>query len=52
MVRSDTDPTFFYYIKNGKLTGMLALHGDDALYGGDTEFYKDVIKLTKTKFKL
>ena len=52
MVRSDTDPAFFYYVKNGKLTGMLALHGDDALYGGNNEFYKDVIKLMKAKFKL
>ena len=31
---------------------MLALHGDDALYGGDNEFYKDVIKPMKAKLKL
>ena len=49
MVRSDMDPAFFYYVKHGKLTGMLALHGDDALYGGDNKFYKDVIKPMKAK---
>ena len=31
MIRSETDPAFFYYVKTGRLAGMLALHVDDAL---------------------
>ena len=30
-------------MKNGRLAGMLALHVDDALYGGSQGFYQDVI---------
>ena len=43
MIRLETGPAFFYYVKNGRLAGMLALHVDDALYGGSPSSYKDVI---------
>ena len=29
VIRSETDPAFFYYVKNGRLVGMLVLHVDD-----------------------
>ena len=39
VIRSETDPAFFfYYGKNGRLVGMLALHVDDALYAGSSRF--------------
>ena len=44
MTKAETDPALFYYVKNEKLVGILALHVDDALYVGSAEFDKDVIK--------
>lgn len=44
MVRSETGPALFYYVKTGRLAGMLALHGD--------EFNKGVINIMKAKFNL
>ena len=52
MIRSETDPAFLYYVKNGRLAGMLALHDDDALYGGSPSFYKDVIKPMIARFNV
>ena len=50
MIRLETGPAFFYYVKNGRLAGMLALHVDDALYGGSPRFYQDVIRLMMARF--
>ena len=46
MIRAETDPAFFYYVKHDRLIGMLALHVDDALYAGNARFNDDVIKHT------
>ena len=37
-IRSESDPAFFHYGKNGRLVGMLALPVDDALYAGSARF--------------
>ena len=50
MIRLETGPAFFYYVKNGRLAGMLALHVDDALYGGSPSFYKDIIRPMMARF--
>ena len=44
MIKTETDPALFYYVKKGRPVGILALHVDDALYVGSAEFDKDVIK--------
>ena len=38
VIRSETDPAFFYNGKNGRLVGMLALLVDDALHAGSARF--------------
>ena len=50
MAWSETDPAFFYYVKNGRLTGMQALHVHDVLYAGSARFDQDVIKPMLTRF--
>ena len=50
MIRTETNSALFYYVKNGRLVGMLALHVDDALYVGSARFDQDVIKPMMTRF--
>ena len=38
VISPEIDPAFFYYEKNGRLIGMLAVHADDALYAERTRF--------------
>ena len=46
---SKYDPGFFYYIKDGKIIGLLVCFVDDLLWGGTVDFKQDVIdKLSKT----
>ena len=40
----------FYYMKNGKLVGMLALYVDDALCAGSARFDQDVTKPMMIRF--
>ena len=39
---SKGDPSIFYYYKNDKLSGIVAIHADDFLWAGDVSFSKDV----------
>ena len=50
MTKAETDPALFYYVKNEKLVGILALHVDDSLYPGNTRFDKDVIEPMMFRF--
>ena len=38
---------FFYYRKNGKLSGCLLTHVDDIYGGGDEDFKKDIMDKTQ-----
>ena len=40
---SKSDPSIFYYYKNDKLSGIVAIHVDDFLWAVDTSFSKDII---------
>ena len=51
LIRSETDPSLFYYVVKDKLCGIIALHVDDALYGGNDRFDQDVIKPMMTRFQ-
>ena len=46
-----TDPAFYFYIKDGQLHGMAALHVDDIQHCGTPEFDRDVIEPMHQKFK-
>ena len=40
---SKGDPSIFCYYKNGKLSGIVAIHVDDFLWAGDVSFSKNII---------
>ena len=40
---SKSDPSIFYYNKNEKLSGIVAIHVNDFLWAGDVSFSKDII---------
>ena len=40
---SKGDPSIFYYYKNDKLSGIVAINVDDFLWPGDVSFRKDII---------
>lgn len=44
VVSSVFDEALFYYKVDDKLSGIMVLHVDDFLYGGDKRFQEDVIK--------
>ena len=44
------DSCLFYYIKEGKLEGMLIFHVDDFLSSGSGDFQKDVIIPLREKY--
>ena len=46
-----TDLAFAYYIKDGQLHGLAALHVDDIQHCGTPEFERDVIEPMHQKFK-
>ena len=45
MVKSKNDPALFFYKKDDVLEGIMAVHVDDFLFGGDADFYKIVKQL-------
>ena len=50
--RSMYDEALFYWKKNGKLEGVIAVHVDDFLFGGTDGFHKEVIERLKTVFEI
>ena len=46
------DEALFYYKVEGHLAGLMALHVDDFIYGGSTEFTKDVISKLVSVFEI
>ena len=49
---SKFDEAMFYYKVDGKLSGVMVLHVDDFMYGGDHRFHKDVITKLVSIFEL
>ena len=45
------DPSIFYYYKNDKRSGVLAIHVDDFLSAGDVLFSKDIILANLQNFR-
>ena len=43
LIMSKGDPSIFYYHKNDKLSGLIAIHVDDFLWSGDEFFNEHII---------
>ena len=47
-----SDPAMFYWYKDGKLAGVFVMHVDDFLWGGTSDFEREVIDQIKEEFKI
>ena len=50
MIQSELDPCIFWYHHNGSLSGVLALHVDDMIMGGNCHFQENVLKKLKETY--
>ena len=49
-VQSSIDPALFLYKVNGKLAGFVAMHIDDFLHAGNSDFDKHVMDGLRSRF--
>ena len=52
VISSKFDEALFYYRVEGKLCGVMVLHVDDFLFGGNERFQKDVIQSLISTFEI
>ena len=50
MKKSTYDNALFFWIDNGTCCGLIVLHVDDLMYGGNESFYRNVIEKLKTVY--
>ena len=51
-IRSQLDPTIFYWKEEGCLIGVLCTHVDDFIYGGNSQFEGSVMKILRTRLEI
>ncbi len=49
--QSEIDPAIFYWVKDGRLAGLFAMHVDDFIWSGTPEFERNVIDNIRSAFK-
>ena len=52
MKKSRYDEALFYWKKNDVLEGIITIHVDDFLFGGTTQFHKDIFESIKSIFEI
>lgn len=50
MKKSTFDNALFYWINNGTCCGLIVLHVDDLMYGGNESFYRNVVEKLKNVY--
>ena len=50
--RSILCPTLFVWKKRGRIIGIMVTHVDDFCFGGEEEFYRDIMVRMKEKLKI
>ena len=50
MCQSEFDPCIFYWYYEGRLSGCVALHVDDTIIGGTSEFHEQVLFRLKNRY--
>lgn len=48
--QSGLDPALFYFMKDGKLIGLMASHVDDFLHAGDEVFERAIMERVRSRF--
>lgn len=50
MKQSELDPCTFFWYANGELGGLICLHVDDMIIGGNTEFHEVVLQPLRNRY--
>ena len=50
MKQSELDPCTFFWYTNGELGGLICLHVDDMVIGGNTEFHEVVLQSLRNRY--